>query len=105
MNVLLTRTAAAGTTPLSLTLNISPSPLHPGEEATVTATATTPSTFIPSGGVRIDADGSFVGFAGWSEHRASLHWTQFSVGNHTIVATYAGDDVFAGDVRSRPARR
>ena len=95
VNVLLTRTAAAGTTPLSLTLNLSPSPLHPGEEATVTATATTPSTFIPSGDLRIDADGSFVGFAEWSDHRASLNWTQFSVGNHTIVAaTYAGDDVF-----------
>lgn len=94
VNALLTRTTPAGTTPLSFTESTSLSTLHPGESVTVTATASTSSTFILSGGIRVDADGVFVGFAPWNDGIASLTWRPLTLGDHTITASYVGDDVF-----------
>jgi len=95
VNALLTRTAALGTTPLSFTESTSLSTLHPGESMTVTATASTSSTFVPSGGIRVDADGVFAGLAPWNNGIASVTWTPLTLGDHAITASYIGDDVFA----------
>jgi len=95
VNALLTRTAAAGTAPLGLTLTSSVSPVHPGEFVTLTAAATTTSNFVPSGGITFTVDGTFVGFADFTNGSAVLTWNPSSVGDHVIVASYVGDDVFA----------
>jgi adhesin/invasin len=95
VNVLLTRRTALGTTPLSFTETTSLSTLHPGETVTVTIRASTSSTFVPLGTVRIDADGAFAGFATLKDGIGSLTWAPQSVGEHTITASYVGDDVFA----------
>jgi hypothetical protein len=95
VSVLLTRTTALGTTPLSLTGTTSASTLHPGETVTVTVTASTSSTFVPSGGIGIDDNGAFAGFANWKDGSASMIFAPQSVGGHTITASYLGDDVFA----------
>ncbi|MEA2338782.1 MAG: hypothetical protein QOE82_2789, partial [Thermoanaerobaculia bacterium] len=100
INTLLTRTAAAGTTPLSLTATSSLSTLHPGESVTVTGTASTSSPFIPSGGIRLDANGVFAGFGAWNDGSASVSWTPLTLGDHTLTASYLGDDVFSASAAS-----
>jgi hypothetical protein len=100
VNSLLTRTVAAGTTPFPLVVTTSFTPLHPGETVTVTATATTSSTFVPSGGIRLTVDGTFAGFAAWNNGTASLTWTPLATGDHTFVVSYIGDDVFASSTAS-----
>lgn len=94
VNALLTNTAAIGATPLSFTESASLSTLHPGESVTVTATASTSSTFVPSGGIRVDADGVFAGLAPWKDGVASVTWAPLTLGDHVITASYIGDDVF-----------
>jgi|GEM_PF-1077784 len=94
VNALLTRTAASGTTPLSFAESTSLSLLHPGEKVTVTATTSTPANFVLSGGIRLDVDGVFAGFAPWNDGIASLPWTPLTLGDHAITTSYIGDDVF-----------
>jgi hypothetical protein len=100
VNSLLTRTVAAGTTPFPMAVTTSLTSLHPGEPVTVTATATTSSTFVPSGGIRLNVDGTLVGFATWNNGTASLTWTPLATGEHTFVVSYIGDDVFAASTAS-----
>ncbi|HEV7571237.1 MAG TPA: FG-GAP-like repeat-containing protein [Thermoanaerobaculia bacterium] len=94
VSILLTRTTAAGTTPLSLSASTSMPTLHPGEPVVVTVAAWTPSTYVPSGGIRIDDNGVFAAFAAWKDGSASATVAPPSVGQHTITASYRGDDVF-----------
>jgi hypothetical protein len=96
VSTLLTRTTAAGTTPLSLSASTSMSTLHPGEPVIVTVAASTSSTYVPSGGIRIDDNGVFAAFATWKDGSASVAVAPPSTGKHTITASYLGDDVFAG---------
>jgi len=100
MNSLLTRTTAAGTTPFPMIVTTSPTLLHPGETVTVTATPTTSSTFVPSGGIRLTVDGTFAGLAAWDNGTASLTWTPLATGDHTFVVSYVGDDVFSSSIAS-----
>jgi hypothetical protein len=95
VSTLLTRTTVAGMTPLSLSANTMTSILHPGEPVLMAAAASTSSTFVPSGGIRIDDNGVFAGFATWSDGMAWTAVTPLSVGRHTFTASYLGDDVFA----------
>jgi len=95
VSALLTRKAAAGTTPLSLNATTWTPILHPGEPVIVTVAASTSSTNVPSGGVRIDDNGVFAGFAAWKDGSASVAVAPPSVGKHTFTASYEGDDVFA----------
>jgi len=99
VSLLLTRTTALGTTPLPLTATTSLSILHPGERVTVTVAASTSSTFVLFGGVRIDVDGAFAGFTTWTDGGGSMTFTPQSTGEHTITASYSGDDVFAAAPR------
>jgi len=94
VNALLTRTAASSTTPLTFTESTSLLLLHPGEGVKVTATTSTPANFVLSGGIRVDVDGVFAGFAPWNAGTASLTWTPLTLGDHAITASYVGDDVF-----------
>jgi len=95
VNTLLTRTAAGGTTPLPLTLTPSLSTLHFQEPVALTTTTTTPSTFVPSGGVTITVDGVFNGFANWSGTTALMTLVPRVIGDHqTIAAEFVGDDIF-----------
>jgi hypothetical protein len=95
VSTLLTRTTAAGTTPLSLSASTSMSTLHPGESVVVTVTSSTSSTNVPSGGIRIDDNGAFAALATWKDGSASATVAPPSTGKHTFTASYVGDDVFA----------
>jgi hypothetical protein len=96
VTTLLTRTAAAGTTPLSISASTATSTLHPGESVVVTVAASTSSTYVPSGGIRIDDNGILAAFATWNDGSASVAVAPPSTGKHTFTASYLGDDVFAG---------
>lgn len=96
VSTLLTRTTAAGTTPLSLSASTATSTLHPGESVVVTLAASTSSTYVPSGGMRIDDNGVLAAFATWNDGSASVAVAPPSTGKHTFTASYLGDDVFAG---------
>jgi hypothetical protein len=95
VSTLLTRTTAAGTTPLSLTASTSSSNLHAGESVVVTVASSTSSMNVPSGGIRIDDNGAFAALAPWTDGSASMAVAAPSVGRHTFTASYLGDDVFA----------
>jgi hypothetical protein len=95
INALVTRTAAAGIAPLPLSLTTSVPTLHPGEVVTLTASATNASNFVPSGSITFSDNGTFIGFGDWSNGSATLKWDPTSNGDHTIVASFVGDDVFA----------
>jgi hypothetical protein len=92
INILLTRTASTGTKPLAVTLGTSVSPAHFQEKNGLSVTASTPSSSAPSGGAAIAVDGILIGFVDWN---SSLPWTPRLVGDHRVVATFIGDDVFA----------
>ncbi|HEV7426399.1 MAG TPA: FG-GAP-like repeat-containing protein [Thermoanaerobaculia bacterium] len=100
VNTLLTRTASAGTRPFPMAVATSLTLLHPGETVTVTATPTMSSTFVPSGGIRLTVDGTFAGFADWSNGTASLNWIPLSTGEHTFAISFVGDDVFSASTSS-----
>src|SRR4051794_3325831 len=95
VNVLLTRTAAGGTTPLSLALTSSRSSVHFQEPFSVATAATTASSSILWGGVTIKVDGAFYGFAPWSDYSALLTVVHRALGEHEVTAEFIGDDVFS----------
>jgi hypothetical protein len=96
VSTLLTRTTAAGTTPLFLSTSTSMPTLHPGESVIVTVAASISTMNVPSGGIRIEDNGVLAAFATWNAGSASIAVAPPSTGNHTITASYLGDDVFAG---------
>lgn len=70
------------------TLSATPNPIIDGETATLTATVTGAG---PTGVVEFYADGSLLGSAPLSSGVASLPFSTWSVGSHSLTAAYLGD--------------
>lgn len=82
--------------PTTLTLSATPSPSVFGQPFILTATVdpSVPEAGTPSGQVQFFADGTLLGSQTLTDGTATLSTSGLSLGNHTIVACYSGDDTF-----------
>ena len=91
--------------PTVTNLNANPRPGMEGTPLTFTATITFqgkpfPSGTLPTGTVRFNSDGVFLGSATLTKGVAMLVVPAFTAGNYTIVANYLGVDRFLASVLS-----
>jgi len=85
---------AASSTRLISTLN----PSQPGQVLTLIAEVTSPSGLPVSGTVTFLLDGNAIGTGTLAGGDASLNWTPPGAGEHTVTASYGGDDNHQGSV-------